>query len=425
MRISVVGLGKLGSPMCAVFASVGHAVIGVDLDQAKVDAVNNHHAPVNEPGLEELIQSFGSNLQATTDVKYAIENSDITFIVVLTPSQENGFFSLKYVLPVCRNIAQVLATKDEYHTVVVTSTVMPGHTAEITNELEQTSGKKAGVDFGVCYSPEFIALGSVVNDMRTPDMILIGTDHPRSGDILEEICRSAVSSSPVIKRVHPVEAELAKISINTFVTTKIAYANMIADFCEKFSGADVDVVTSAIGSDSRIGRKYLKGGISFGGPCFPRDNVALKALGESLGLDVALPREVHNSNERRVARLVDWVVTNFVGQKVAILGITYKPNSEVIEESAGWKIMTALLNKQTEISAYDPVFSKPFPAGVQRISDLQNIEAEVVLVMLPYSEVANLDADVFSGCVVVDCWRILPHLAGQSGLRYIPVGIGA
>jgi UDPglucose 6-dehydrogenase len=424
--------------MCAVFAGAGHTIIGVDLDQTKVDAINNHRAPVNETNLQELIDKIGKRISATMDIEYAVKNSDATFIVVATPSQENGTFSVKYVLLACEGIGKALKEKAEYHTVVVVSTVMPGHTAEITKELERISGKKAGVDFGVCYSPEFIALGSVIYNMQNPDMVLIGTDHPKSGDVLEEVYSSVVFSSPVVSRMLPVEAELAKISVNTFVTTKIVYANMLADLCEKLPGANVDVVAAAVGADSRIGRKYLKGGVSFGGPCFPRDNIALKALGESLGVDVALPREVHDSNVRRTAMLVERALGRALGRKVLIIGLTYKLDSEVIEESAGWQVLNELAGKYVRVSVYDPMFSGKLPHDVHRCIDLRNgvKETDLVLVMLPYPEVKTLETSAWirtreqrkgyssSDRVVVDCWRVLPHLANCFGVKYIPLGIG-
>jgi UDPglucose 6-dehydrogenase len=438
MDISVIGLGKLGSPLCAVLASAGHTVIGVDLDQAKVDAINAHHAPVNEPGLENLIRTFGDNFRATTSLEDAVKHSDVTFIVVATPSQENGIFSLKYVLPVCQQIGRVLATKSKYHTTVLVSTVMPGHTAEVTKEMENTSGKKAGVGFGVCYSPEFIALGSVIRDMRNPDMILIGTDHEKAFSILENILVRMVANLPRVVRMKPIEAELTKIAINTFVTTKIAYANMLADLCEKLPGASVDTVTRAVGLDSRIGSKYLKGGVSFGGPCFPRDNVALRALGESLNVDVVLPREVHNSNMRRINTFVEWVASRALGRVVAVVGLTYKLGSEITEESAGWKVMQSLLSHYVEVSAYDPLFTGPLLPSVRRVSNLRQCieDADMVLVMLPYPEAISLDAVAWartaeqrhghSGAdrMVVDCWRVLPHLAGCIGVEYIPIGTG-
>jgi len=237
----------------------------------------------------------------------------------------------------------------------------------------------------------------------------------------------------------PIEAELTKIAVNTFVTTKITYANMLADFCEKLPGANVDVVAAAIGADSRIGIKYLKGGVGFGGPCFPRDNVALKALGETLGVDVAVPREVHNSNVRRTDELAQWVASHALDRKVAILGLTYKIGSEVIEEAAGWNILQALRGHYLELFAYDPMFNGSLPPNVRRITDLRAgiIKADMVLVMLPYPEVVALEAGAWARTreqrtrvqgatnrMVIDCWRVLSKLTHQEGVNYIPIGIG-
>jgi len=439
MKISVIGLGKLGSPMCAVFAAAGHMLIGVDLDASKCDTVNSGHAPVGEPGLEELISSLPPNrLSATTDTGSAIINTDMTFIIVATPSQEDGKFSLKYVLPVCESIGAAISQKSTYHTIILTSTVMPGQTAEVTAALEHASGKKHGVDFGVAYNPEFIALGSVIHDLHNPDLLLIGTDDSRVGDTLKTFYGTFVNSFPIIALMKPVEAELTKIAVNTFVTTKIAYANMLADFCDKLSGANVDVVAAAIGADSRIGVKYLKGGVAFGGPCFPRDNVALKALGESLGVDVSVPREVHNSNIHRVDSLVKRVMSRALGRRVAIIGLTYKIGSEVIEESAGWKMMLALHEKYVDLYVYDPLFSSPILRGVKRMTDLRQCieETDLVIVMLPYPEVIALEPTAWartaeqrrdgSGTdrIVVDCWRVLPNLAECNGIKYWPLGVG-
>jgi UDPglucose 6-dehydrogenase len=179
-------------------------------------------------------------------------------------------------------IGKALARKNSYHLVVLSSTVMPGATEKIRQMLEQTSGKRCGEEFGFCYNPEFIALGSVIRDMLNPDMLLIGESDERAGQILAGIYGNVCKSKPVVARMNFVNAELTKLSVNTYVTTKISYANMLAEICEKLPGADADVVTSALGLDSRIGRKYLKGALGYGGPCFPRDNVAFAALARSL-----------------------------------------------------------------------------------------------------------------------------------------------
>ena len=196
MNISVVGLGKLGAVLAAVMADRGHYVVGVDLNPAFVDAFNQGRAPVSEPGLSELVQRSADRLSATSDVGEAVEKSDLTFVLVPTPSGPDGTFSLKHVLKVVEGIALALRNKPAYHLVVITSTVMPGSTGgQVLPLLEEISGKKCGEDFGLCYNPEFIALGSVIQDMSNPDMLLIGESDPRAGSILEDLYHGLPESS--------------------------------------------------------------------------------------------------------------------------------------------------------------------------------------------------------------------------------------
>ncbi len=278
-NISVVGLGKLGAPLAAVLAYKGYSVIGVDTNDQYVQLVNQGKAPVVETGLSELIQQSHSRLLATTDYQEAITQTEITFIIVPTPSTPEGGFSLKYVLTAIEQIGKALREKTTFHLVVLTSTVMPGATLnEVQPALEKFSGKRCGQDFGLCYNPEFIALGSVVRDMLNPDFILMGESDGRSGDLLTKLYQQVCDNQPKIARMNFVNAELTKLAVNTFVTTKISYANMLSQVCEHLPGSNVDTVTAALGLDSRIGSKYLKGGLGYGGPCFPRDNLAFVHL---------------------------------------------------------------------------------------------------------------------------------------------------
>ena len=279
MKLAVVGLGKLGLPLAAIFASKGHHVTGIDYNEKIVESVNQKKAPFHEPGLQELLDNHGANLSVTTDYELAIAESEASFIIVPTPSAENGLFTNHYVLQAIQKIGQSLQKKEGYHLVVITSTVMPGSTTgEIQEALESSSGKKVGNELGICYNPEFIALGSVVRDMLFPDMVLIGESDKKAGDMLQNIYEGFCENQPPVQRMNCINAELTKLSLNTFVTTKISYANMLAGVCESLPDSDVDVVTQAIGLDSRIGRKYLKAAVAFGGPCFPRDNVAFRAM---------------------------------------------------------------------------------------------------------------------------------------------------
>ena len=274
-------------------------------------------------GLSPAAVILGDN---SHDIETAALTTDVTFIVVATPSEPGGGFSLRYVLPVCERIGQSLRRKDGYHLVVLTSTVMPGSTGGAVREaLEYSSGKTVGKDFGLCYNPEFIALGSVVKDFLNPDFLLIGESDPQSGDILERIYHEVCDNRPPAARLSFIDAEIAKLAVNTYVTTKISFVNMLARICERLPGASVDAVSSAIGLDSRIGSKYLKGAVSYGGPCFPRDNVALIKLAEQVGAPPDIARATDLFNRAQIRWLADFVQQHLPDHgKAGILGLAYK-----------------------------------------------------------------------------------------------------
>ena len=431
--ISVIGLGKLGSPMLAVFAHKGFDVVGMDLDQKVVDSINDGIAPVPEPQLQEFISSNLSRIRATTDISEAVRHSDISFIIVPTPSGDNLFFRNDYVVAAVRAIGEALREKADYHNVVVTSTVMPGSTGGIIRAaLEEASGKQVGLDVGLCYNPEFIALGSVVHDMLFPDMILIGESDPRAGDMLEKIYRQSTDSNPDFQRMNWVNAELCKIAVNTYVTTKISYANMIAEMCDRLSGADSDIVTTALGADSRIGRKYIKGAVAYGGPCFPRDNKAFAALGRSLGVRTDLAEATDQINDHQTARLLGAVGTAAgPGSVVAVLGLSYKPNTPVIEESQGM----ALAKSGYRVRISDPAAVESVPAtlpnGVQACtSATAALEgADVVAIMTPWADYRDVpDLLSESGtqpCAIIDPWRVVVATERlPKDVRLIRPGVG-
>jgi UDPglucose 6-dehydrogenase len=434
--LAVVGLGKLGSPMVACLASKGFDVIGVDVDEQKVAAVADGRAPVFEPQLDELLAANKDRVTATTDLADAVRRSDMTFVVVATPSDEQGGFSLKWVLPACETIGAALAESDAFHTVVLTSTVMPGSTeSEVVPVLERASGKRAGVDFGVCYSPEFIALGSVIRDFLNPDFLLVGESDDRAGTMLEALYRRVVETEAPVARMSFVNAELAKLSVNTFVTTKIAYANMLARMCERLPGADVDVVTDAIGLDTRIGRKYLRGAISYGGPCFPRDNVALATLARTLGAPAFVAEATDNANRDGIERLADLAEERLPeGGTVAVLGLSYKPNTDVVEEAPGMLLVGTLADRGVNVVAYDPAAgpnAERALAGRGRIvhSVDEALEgADSVVIATAWDEFKQLDPTVLARegerRTVIDCWRLLPRERVEEVAEYVELGKG-
>lgn len=437
MRLSVIGLGKLGAPMAACLAAKGFEVIGVDVDPHKVDAVNRQEAPVYEPGLAELLRSHGERLRATTNLEAAVTQSDATFIVVPTPSEPDGSFSLRYIVQACDGIAKALRQKETWHLVVVTSTISPlSMDRAIKPYLEEHSGKRCGEDFGLCYSPEFIALGSVIRDFLNPDFVLIGESDPKSGEVLTGLYKQVCENDPPVARMNFVNAELTKLAVNAFVTTKISFANMLARICERLPGANVDVVTQALGLDSRIGRRYLKGAVSYGGPCFPRDNLALMALAHQIGAPADIAETTDRFNRWQVRWLAD-VVQGHLGDSgvVGILGLTYKPNTDVVDESVGILLAEELASRGISVIAYDPAGNgnaeRVLGERVQFAETAQNCvaQADVVVIATPWQEFSNLPTNVWtrhSGHrLVIDCWRALDDLEGCDGVKRIPLGISA
>jgi UDPglucose 6-dehydrogenase len=429
--LSVFGLGKLGAPMLAVFAHKGFDVIGTDLNPAFVDAINDGRAPVEEPGLAGMIAANRARIRATLDPAEAVAASDASFIIVPTPSGPDGFFRNDYLVSALEAIGRAIRAKAGYHLVVVTSTVMPGATGGILREtLERASGRRVGPDLGLCYNPEFIALGTVVRDMLNPDMILIGQSDAKAGDMLEAIYRQSVESRPDYQRMNWVNAELCKIAVNTYVTTKISYANMIAGMCDRLPGADADVVTHALGADSRIGRKYIKGAIAYGGPCFPRDNKAFAALGRSLGVRTDLAEATDAINAHQTERLVAAVAALAApGAEVAILGLSYKPHTPVIEESQGLALARALGARGYRLRLSDPAALAGLPAdatGATRrcASAAEAIAgADVAVIMTPWPEYRDLPLGAPGApAAVIDPWRMLDPATVPAGITLLRLG---
>jgi UDPglucose 6-dehydrogenase len=434
-KAAVIGLGKLGSPLAACLAAKGLMVRGVDRDPRKVEALNHQQPPVHEPGLAELLAKTSGRLSAAADIDAAVRGADVTFIVVSTPSDATGGFSLRYVEPVCESIGRALEKKSEYHVVVLTSTVMPGTTGGRVRELlEKASGKRVGEDFGLCYNPEFIALGSVIRDFLNPDMLLIGESDARAGDFLQSLYAEVCENKPAVARMSFVNAEITKLAVNTYVTTKISYANMLARICERLPGANVDVVTAALGNDTRIGAKYLKGALSYGGPCFPRDNLALAQLARQLGVPPDLAQAVDRFNRGQIGWLADLVQQRTRGT-AGILGLTYKAGTDVVEEAAGFLLAKELAGRGMKVTAYDPEYGKN-PAhvaleGVCLAASAQECiqKSDVVVLATSWPEFGGIPTADWAGAngrprTVVDCWRAVKFLREQPGVHYVALGMG-
>ena len=432
-NFSVIGLGKLGASMAAAIASRGFNVVGVDVSQRAVDAVNDGHAPVQETGLEEMIATHKDRIRATLSHEDAVLNSDLSYVIVPTPSDEDGAFSLQYAAWAFREIGRALKKKKTYHVVVMTSTVLPGSMRYgLLPILEKESGKKCGPDFGLCYSPEFIALGSVIHDFLNPDFTLVGEFDEHGGSTLEDSYSQIMVNKPPCMRMSLENAELTKISLNTYVTTKITFANMLAELCERIPGGDIDVVTNALGHDRRIGPHYLKGGMGYGGPCFPRDNVALSFISRAIGGQA----ELAETTDRKNRSLPETITTRLQslipkGATVVILGLAYKPFSHVVEESQSILLAKALSHGGVRVLCYDPLANESARTELAYhaliLDSLADClaQANYVLITTPDPIFKALRAEDFIArpVTVIDFWRILDkELKDKPDIHYIPYG---
>jgi UDPglucose 6-dehydrogenase len=434
-RVSIIGLGKLGAPMAAVMAAKGFEVVGLDLNDKFVAAINKGVAPVEEPQLQEYLDKGRQRLRATSSYAEAVNGSDVTFIIVPTPSGADRAFSNKFVLSAVRSIGEVLRNKPSRHIVVVTSTVMPGSTGgEIQSALEEAAGRKVGSHLGLAYNPEFIALGTVVRDMLRPDFILIGESDRETGELLEGIYKKSCDNEPLIRRMSFVNAELTKISVNTYVTTKISYANMLAEMCDKLPGADVDVVSTAVGSDTRVGSKYIKGAIGYGGPCFPRDNKAFAALGRTLGVRCDLAEATDAINDHQIQRLIGAVQAHSTpGQRVGVLGLSYKPDTPVVEESQGVALAAQLSAEGYLVTVYDPA---AMPAAESILSDRvifandlkDALGVDIVVITTPWPQFRGRRLLELVGTAkkltIIDPWRAVSGEPESKNVSLVRMGLG-
>lgn len=436
MKLSVIGLGKLGACSAACFAAKGFEVVGVDINRDFVDAINNGKAPIYEPRLQEFLGLAQGRLKATQDYSEAIRNTDATFLIVPTPSRQDGHFSDKYLQDALKHLAAAFRdVRKPYHLFVITSTVSPGTTgANLIPLIEAVSGKKLNRDFGVCFNPELIALGSVITDFLNPDLVLIGESDKAAGDRLVGIYDKVLENKPPIARMTIISAEITKISLNSYVTMKISFANTLANLCEAIPGADIDDITGALGADRRISPYYLKGGLSFGGPCFPRDNRAFVAFAGKYGLEAGLAKTTDAVNRFQIDHLVKKILGYLAEgptNVVAVLGLAYKPNTPVIEESPGVKIIEELLKiKDVEIIVYDPLALEAvrayFGENILYASSVKDClsNSSICVITTQADEFKKIRAsDIrYHPTTIIDCWRLLDssRLGGQ--VRYVPLG---
>jgi len=437
-RISVVGLGRLGLPLAACLADRGFETLGVDVQERIVNAVNNGVAPIVEPGLQEMIARLGGKqLQATLDHRKAIEDADITVVLVATPSNPDSSFSNRYVESALRSLAAALRdSKKGYHLFVISSTVMPGSTeGTLIPLIEQVSGRKLNQDFGVCYDPDFVALGNVIKGFLHPDLVVIGESSPEAGEHVEAVHRKLCLNEPYIGRMSIISAEIAKVSLNVYITLKISYANMLANLCEQIPGADVDAITQTIGMDKRIAPHYFRGGLSFGGTCFPRDTWAFIKLAEQYSEEASLIKAVEQVNKYQDKHLAEVVLREVAAcgnenETVGVLGLAFKPDTPVITASPAIRLIEELLKHDLHIIAYDSlaigntraVFNESIEYANSAQECLARSGVSVVTYRSPALKQAVESYNADSPLTLIDGWRMIDPAQLDQQIKYIPLG---
>jgi GDP-mannose 6-dehydrogenase len=373
LKISIFGLGYVGAVSAGCLAQDGHQVIGVDPNRTKVDLVNQGTTPIVEKDIGEILAAAvrEGRLSATTDVAQAVRDTEISLICVGTPSQLNGNLDLSYVRRVCEEIGGALRQKKGFHVVVARSTMLPGSMRQVViPTLEQASGKKAGVDFGVCNNPEFLREGTAVHDYYHPPKTVIGESDRRAGDVLVQLY--ANMKAPLV-RTSIETAEMVKYTDNVWHALKVGFANEIGNLC-KALGIDSHQVMEIFCQDTKLNLSpyYLKPGFAFGGSCLPKDVRALTYKGKALDVPLPILNAILPSNELQVQRAVDLVMAQGK-RRVGVLGFSFKAGTDDLRESPMVEVIERLLGKGYELRIYDRNVNMAALTGANRDYILNHI----------------------------------------------------
>ncbi|MDT8358444.1 MAG: UDP-glucose/GDP-mannose dehydrogenase family protein [Methanomicrobiaceae archaeon] len=402
MKISIIGSGYVGLVTGVCFAELGNHVTFVDVDKAKVAAINSGRSPIYEPGLESLLSINISHISATTSYEEAIPPTEITFICVGTPSNPDGSIDLTYIRSASAALGTEISKKPEHHTVIVKSTVLPGSTEQVVKPIL----KEHSSNFGLGVNPEFLREGSAVSDFFSPDRIILGCEDPDTRKVLESLYSSFTCSKLVCKLR---TAEMIKYASNAFLATKISFANEIGNYCKKL-GIDTEQVFQGVGMDARINPAFFRSGLGFGGSCFPKDVRALIAGAKEAGVPVPLLEAVIGVNENQPGMAISLLkkhVPVLKGARIGILGLSFKPETDDIRESRAIPLIAALLSEGTVVVAYDPVaedaMRQLFPAIEYAKSAADALSTDAVIIATEWEEFEHLD---YRDKIVIDGRRI-------------------
>ena len=432
MRIAMIGAGYVGLVSGACFSDFGHHVTCVDSDALKVAALNNSEMPIHEPGLAELVarNAGQGRLAFTNDLKSAVSDAEVVFIAVGTPSRRgDGHADLSYVYAAAREIAGALPAE----AVVVTKSTVPVGTGDEVERIIREENPRTRV--AVVSNPEFLREGAAIRDFKHPDRIVIGTDDPRARSVMAAVYRPLhLNSSPILYTDRRT-AELTKYAANSFLATKIAFINEIADLAEKV-GANVQEVARGIGLDNRIGQKFLHAGPGFGGSCFPKDALALIKTGQDNESPVRIVETVVAVNDLRKRAMARKVANafggNLRGKSIAVLGVTFKPDTDDMRDAPSIPLITALQDMGAEVRVFDPVGMEQARKVFENVTFCENAYdcargCHALVIVTEWEQFRALDlkemASIMACPVIVDLRNIYsPEEVMRNGFHYCGVG---
>jgi UDPglucose 6-dehydrogenase len=432
MRIAMIGTGYVGLVSGACFSDFGHDVVCIDKDEEKVAALKSGEIPIHEPGLDDLVASNVRQGRLTFDnqLKPAVAGANVVFIAVGTPSRRgDGHADLSYVFAAAREIARALSK----FTVIVTKSTVPVGTGDEVERLMREENPEA--ELAVVSNPEFLREGAAIRDFKHPDRIVIGTDDPRARKIIAEVYRPLhLNASPILYTDRRT-AELTKYAANSFLATKVAFINEIADLAEKV-GANVQEVARGIGLDNRIGSKFLHAGPGFGGSCFPKDTLALIKTGQDNETPLRIIETVVAVNDLRkramARRVANAIGGNLRGKSIAVLGVTFKPNTDDMRDAPSIPLITALQDMGAQVRVFDPVGmpqAKKVFENVTFCDDAYECAkgAHALVIVTEWEQFRALDlaelASVMASSVIVDLRNIYsPEEVTRNGFHYCGIG---
>ena len=431
MKISIIGTGYVGLVSGTCFAETGNKVICVDIDDNKIQKLRNGNIPIYEPQLDVLFERNvrQGRLQFTNSLKEAVDQTDLIFLALPTPPGEDGSADLSYVLNVAKELGEIIS---EYKVIVDKSTVPVGTAEKVTAAIQEN----AKVNFDVVSNPEFLREGFAVEDFLKPDRVVIGTSSERAKKIMEELYRPFVRQGNPIIFMDEKSAELTKYAANSFLATKISFMNEIANICELLE-ADVDKVRIGIGSDTRIGKRFLFPGIGYGGSCFPKDVQALIRSSKKVGYDFKILNSVEEVNAIQktiiIPKIKNYFGNDLSGKKIALWGLAFKPDTDDIREAPSRYIIDELLECGAKVSAFDPeameniksIYSDKINFGSNNYEVLEN--ADALLIATEWSVFRNPDftrvSQLMKEKVIFD-GRNLYDLQKMTSLGYRYYSIG-